>query len=145
MTVDFFQHDTCIGNELQRKVLEDAGFELNVYSILDINWKKHHLGLFFKGSPVETWFDYNAVSIKEKRFDPQTVSEQDALEYMLQDRFLIKRPLIHFNGEYCAGFESELVQRMLSHSKDVSAEVIRNGGLCANFKSWKQYRDDKNV
>lgn len=143
MVVDFFQHDNCIGNEIQRKVLEDCGFNLNVYSILDIKWKPNHLYLFFKNDPVYTWFDYSAPTLEKELFDPYKVTSQEALEFMVADRKLIKRPLIHFNGEYCNGFETELVKQMLELKKVISPDVIKNGNLCANFKSWKAYKREK--
>jgi nitrogenase-associated protein len=138
MTVDFFQHNDCIGNEIQKKVLNDAGFELNIFSIFDINWRAEHLYLFFKNDPVYTWFNYSAPSLENKLFDPKCIEAKDAIEFMLKDKILIKRPLIHFNGEYCAGFETELVKRMFDFSKKVSSDIIRKGGFCANYKSWKQ-------
>lgn len=142
MTVDFFQHNDCLGNELQRKVLSDAGFSLNIYSIFDIRWKAEHLYLFFKDTPVYTWFDYGADSIKSNFFDPKTVSPEEALQFMLQDMKLIKRPLIHFNGEYCAGFDTELVKRLLAFTKTISPDVIKNGGLCANYKNWRSIEEE---
>lgn len=143
MTVDFFQHDGCIGNEIQRKVLEDCGFSLNVYSILEIPWVPAHLHLFFSDDPVHTWFDYSAPSIEKKLFDPFSLSIEDALSFMVADRHLIKRPLIHFNGEYCAGFDTPLVKRMIALTKKLSPDVVKNGGLCANYKSWKSFKEQQ--
>lgn len=138
MTLEFFQHNNCLGNEIQRKVLTEAGFTLNVFSIFDINWKAEHLYLFFKDDPVYTWFDYSAKSLENKLFNPKTIAPLDAIDYMLKDNALIKRPLIHFNGEYCAGFETQLVKRLVKLSKKVSSDMLQKGSLCANYKSWKQ-------
>jgi len=140
MIVDFFEHEDCIGNEIQRKVLADLGYTVNRYSLLDMNWNTKHLFLFFKNDPVYTWFDYSAPSIENKLFDPTTISDTDALDFMVKDKRLIKRPLIHFNGEYCAGFETPLVEKLIDFGKGNNKLEYKNANLCANYKSWKQFR-----
>lgn len=142
MIIDFFEHDNCIGNEIQRKVLHDLGYTINRYSILDINWNPKHLHLFFKNEPVCTWFDYSAPSIEKKLFDPETINENEALEFMVKDKRLIKRPLIHFNGEYCSGFETPLVEKLIKFRKRNFEINFTNTNLCANYKSWKQYKSE---
>jgi len=101
-------------------VLEDCGFSLNVYSIFEISWIVSHRIFFFDGDPVHTWFDYSAPSI-----DRSVVSSRDALAYMVADPLLIKCPLIHFNGEYCASFEMDLVKRMITLAKKLSPGVVK--------------------
>lgn len=64
--------------------------------------------------PVAEWFNYTAPSIKNGRVDPSALSEVQALESMLVDRLLIRRPLMQIGTARFCGFDPEQLEKCIT-------------------------------
>jgi nitrogenase-associated protein len=117
--IDFYEKPGCINNTKQRKMLEMYGHEVEVISLLTHSWTETSLRAFFGNMPVVEWFNPAAPRIKKGEVIPHAMSEQSALEAMIHDPLLIRRPLIEVGEIKIAGFDNELVSTLLQHH-DVS-------------------------
>lgn len=123
MVVDFYEKPGCINNTKQKKILTEKGHTLNVFSIFDETWTTERLKPFFEGKPIKEWFNYTAPRIKKGEVDPSVWTEDVAIQEMIRDNFLIKRPLIFCNGVSVSGFENDLVSALLEGA-DVSGMIV---------------------
>jgi nitrogenase-associated protein len=100
----FFGKPGCINNEKQKTWLTDAGHSVEDISILSHPWTKETLRPFFGEMPVSEWFNPTAPAITRGGFNPDTCTEDQALNAMISDKLLIKRPLMEIEGEKIVGF-----------------------------------------
>lgn len=110
--VIFYEKTGCKGNARQKSMLESAGYTLEVLSILDTDWDQDELRTYFGNRPVADWFNWKAPAVKRGDVDPASFSAEDALEIMLREPILIRRPLIDLDGQRACGFD-DAVQAML--------------------------------
>ncbi len=110
--VIFYEKTGCKGNARQKSMLESAGYTLEVLSILDTDWDQDELRTYFGNRPVAEWFNWKAPAVKRGDVDPASFSAEDALEIMLREPILIRRPLIDLDGQRACGFD-DAVQEML--------------------------------
>ncbi len=111
ITVHFYEKPGCINNTRQKKRLTDAGCLLVIYDILQQPWAKDKARLrsFFADLPVAQWFNYSAPAIKNGDLIPERLSEAEAIERMVADPLLIRRPLLEVNGQRRAGFDPQQI------------------------------------
>lgn len=119
MEVHFFEKPGCINNTIQKKLLEEKGHVVISYNILQTDWSAEELLKYFKGIPLEKCLNGSAPRIKSGDFKPKGLSEEAILKAMLNDRYLIKRPLLKVNNAFGCGFDSILAQKLL-RGDDVS-------------------------
>lgn len=91
----------------------EKGYTLQVYDIFSTHWTDSMLLEFLGDKPVCEWFNYTAPRIKNGEINPHVLSRDEAIAEMIADNFLIKRPLIEANGEFCSGFDNPLVEKLL--------------------------------
>jgi len=115
MKIDFYQKKGCINNTKQIQLLEDKGHVLNIINIFDAHFTPSDLRKFFGNKPVMEWFNPTAPRIKNGEVVPEQLSENQAIDEMIADRFLIKRPLITLEDEHCSGFDNDLVTKLLDN------------------------------
>jgi nitrogenase-associated protein len=108
-TVTFYEKPGCINNTRQKKLLAVAGHQVVALNILTEPWQKDRLRTFFGELAVRDWFNYSAPTLKYGETDPDTLSEQDALELMLKNPLLIRRPLMQVGDNFMAGFDQQAV------------------------------------
>jgi len=104
--VVFYEKPGCSNNTRQKKLLKAAGHELDARSLLTTAWTVETLRPFFQGLEVAEWFNRSAPAVKSGEVTPPALDEEAALELMLQDPLLIRRPLMLIDGEYYAGFDT---------------------------------------
>lgn len=122
----FYEKPGCRGNARQKAMLEANGYTLDVKSILDEPWERDILRSFFGARPVAEWFNDKAPAIKQGEVDPAAFDAEGALDIMLREPILIRRPLIELNGKRACGFDDE-VQAMLDIvERSQSMEVCQN-------------------
>lgn len=122
MEVHFYEKPGCINNTKQKKLLDLNGHTVFAHSLLDTPWTKEKLRAFFGNLPVNNWFNPAAPRIKSGEVNPTDFDENSALEAMLKDPLLIRRPLIEAEGEKVCGFENPLVERLINKA-DVSGMI----------------------
>jgi nitrogenase-associated protein len=108
----FYEKPGCKGNARQKVILESNGYTFEVKSILDEPWERDQLRSFFGDRPVPEWFNWKAPAVKQGQIDPTSFNADDALDTMLREPILIRRPLIEFNNQRMCGFDDP-VQAML--------------------------------
>lgn len=141
-TVLFFEKPGCATNARQKKALSDAGHQLQARSILSEPWNPARLRAFFGEEPVNDWFNRAAPRIKSGEILPDTLQPEQALDLMVEDPLLIRRPLVEALGRKCAGFQREPVLSLLAHVSTEGGETdpegcsrTTTGGTCPPPKS----------
>jgi hypothetical protein len=112
-TVTFFQKPGCKTNTRQRQMLEAAGHTVIARNLLTEPWTDERLRGFFGDQPVSAWFNPAAPRVKSGEIDPTTADAATALDLLLQEPLLIRRPLIEWDGRRFAGFDHAPVTSLL--------------------------------
>ncbi|MAK91188.1 MAG: hypothetical protein CMI13_08150 [Oleibacter sp.] len=130
----FYEKPGCINNTKQKRILRNCGVELEAHSLLTEQWQKEELRRFFHGHPVAEWFNPSAPAVKEKRIRPAECSADEALDAMLKDPLLIRRPLMKMGDWYSVGFEWERLQQALDIQPQAAEQVAVPQGIeaCAH-------------
>ncbi|MGK7930619.1 MAG: ArsC/Spx/MgsR family protein [Microcystaceae cyanobacterium] len=118
--VTFYEKPGCINNTKQKKLLLMAGHQLEVYNLLTTPWTLKTLRPFFGSRPVHEWFNRTAPRVKSGEIDPLQLDEETALQLMIEDPILIRRPLIKVDEEYRQGFDSESIDQWIGLSPSTS-------------------------
>ncbi len=112
-TITFYEKPGCANNTRQKKLLMAAAHHVIAKSILIEAWTEQSLRPFFGSLPVKDWFNYSAPNIKYGEIDPNAQSEDQALALMLNNPLLIRRPLMHIDDVFIAGFDQELLDHWI--------------------------------
>lgn len=114
-TVVFYEKPGCATNARQKLMLSRAGHEVAARSLLSEPWTGERLRAFFADTPVSAWFNPASPRVKSGEIKPDSVGAVAAIDLMLEDPLLIRRPLIEAEGQRCAGFDREPVPSLLGH------------------------------
>lgn len=119
-SVHFYEKPGCLNNAKQKQVLSAAGHLLIVHDLLNEPWAKDRARLrsFFGVLPVCEWFNRSAPAIKNGHIKPETLNERQAIELMINDPLLIRRPLLEVDGRRQAGFDPQTIEAWLGLSAD---------------------------
>jgi nitrogenase-associated protein len=112
-TVVFYEKPGCASNARQKAVLAASGHTVLARSLLTEKWTAQRLRAFFGALPVAEWFNLSAPRIKSGEVRSDALDEAAALELMLADPLLIRRPLMDVDGQCRAGFDPEAVDRWI--------------------------------
>ncbi|EAZ92883.1 ArsC/Spx/MgsR family protein [Crocosphaera chwakensis] len=107
--VTFYEKPGCKNNTKQKNLLIAAGHTLEAKSLLTESWTAEKLRPFFGDLSVSLWFNKSAPRIKSGEVLPDNLSEEKALELMIADPLLIRRPLIQVEAVYRVGFDPEII------------------------------------
>ncbi len=122
-TIQFWEKPGCSGNARQKALLAASGHTVIARSLLAEPWTAERLRAFFGARPVAEWFNRAAPRVKSGDVRPESLDERAALALMLEDRLLIRRPLIQV-GERCeVGFDMALVDDWIGLSP-ANGEVV---------------------
>jgi nitrogenase-associated protein len=124
-TVIFYEKPGCGTNARQKLALAKAGHDLDVRNLLTAPFTAQQLRAFFGDLPIPSWFNPTAPAVKAGAVDPEAVDSNAALEMMLANPILIRRPLLETNGKRCAGFD--LARLGLALDGDLPDTCIRPG------------------
>ncbi len=111
--VVFYEKPGCINNTRQKKLLLDAGHDVDCRDLLAEAWQAETLRPFFDHMSVTMWFNTTAPDIQSGRIDPSRLSEDRALKLMIENPILIRRPLMRVGNEYRVGFDTVLVDEWI--------------------------------
>ena len=128
MMVDivFYEKPGCINNTRQKKLLLEAGHQLEVRDLLKEQWTRGALREFFGDMPVDKWFNSSAPDIKSGKIEPAENDEESALELMIANPILICRPLMRVADKCWVGFDSELVDKWIGLNKVTDKEDLES-------------------
>ena len=119
MIIKFYEKPGCINNTRQKLLLQSCGHKVIAFSLLTEAWTAETLKPFFTGMPVAEWFNRAAPRIKSGEVNPDCFDENNAIQAMLADPLLIRRPLMIVENAFICGFDKEIV-RSLIQQHDVS-------------------------
>lgn len=107
-----------MNNTRQKALLAEAGHLLIVYNLLQQPWveQQDKLFSFFGNTPVNDWFNRSAPAIKNGGVIPERLNEKQALELMVNDPLLIRRPLLEIEGKRFIGFDTAVLSPWLNAS-----------------------------
>lgn len=112
-TIVFYEKPGCINNSKQKKLLLAAGHQVECRDLLTEHWSREALMDYFDHMSVTMWFNSSAPEIKSGKIDPSGLSEDEALELMIQNPILIRRPLMRVGDECRVGFDIKLVDQWI--------------------------------
>lgn len=121
MNITFYEKPGCINNTKQKKLLEEHGHTVEALSLLTAPWTSESLRPYFGNRPLDKWFNMTAPSIKSGEVDPATFTEETAIEAMLKEPLLIRRPLLILDDHRVCGFDHPKVQALI---KDVDVSSL---------------------
>ncbi|WP_029006796.1 ArsC/Spx/MgsR family protein [Azospirillum halopraeferens] len=107
--VTFYGLADCPANAKQIRQLAAAGHTVAVRDLAAESWTRETLRPWFGDRPVEEWFNRRAPAVKSGAVDPAALDEAAALDAMIADPTLIRRPLIGAGGRREAGFDPNLL------------------------------------
>lgn len=113
MSIIFYEKHGCQNNRKQKQLLQSHGVPLEVKNIFEQDWTVERLKPFFIDKPVHLWFNPAAPRIKNGEVMPHRFNAETALIAMINDPFLIRRPLIQYQHFYISGFDWTLLCQLL--------------------------------
>jgi nitrogenase-associated protein len=122
-TVVFYEKPGCFNNKRQKDILAAAGHQVIAKNLLSETWHAECLRAFFGALPVRNWFNYNAPSIKMGQIKPDKLDEQRALDLMVDNPLLIRRPLMQVGDERRVGFDQHLVDEWIGLNTNTETDL----------------------
>jgi nitrogenase-associated protein len=109
-TVVFYEKPGCSSNTRQKVWLAASGHTVLAKNLLIEKWSVERLRPFFGDLPVAQWFNPSAPSIKSGEVKPDALDAETALDMMVAEPLLIRRPLMEVDGVFRAGFDADAVR-----------------------------------
>lgn len=119
----FYEKTGCSGNAKQKELLKSHNISFSVKSLLDTSWTKETLSEFFKGLEIKDIFNPFAPQIRDKEIDISKLSKDEAINLMIKNPILIKRPLLDINGVKICGFDIEKINELLNVNIDTNKKL----------------------
>lgn len=118
----FYEKPGCINNTRQKRQLLEAGHQVIARNLLTASWTEKKLRPYFGNEPVNAWFNPSAPEIKQGVINPSQVNEQQAIDLMLENFILIRRPLMQISDIRVAGFDQQKIDQWIG-LKQIHAET----------------------
>jgi nitrogenase-associated protein len=112
-TVNFYENPRCINNTRQKSLLQASGHRVIAYNLLVEPWTPERLDPFFAGLPVAQWFNTTAPAITTGLVVPDQLDAETALDLMVLDPGLIRRPLLQVGDQRQVGFDPDMINRWI--------------------------------
>jgi nitrogenase-associated protein len=122
-TVVFYEKPGCVSNQRQKAMLLAAGHQVIAKNLLSEAWRAERLRAFFGSLPVQNWFNYSAPAIKIGQIRPEILDEERALDLMLENPLLIRRPLLQVGEEKRVGFDPLILDEWISLTEQTAADL----------------------
>ena len=116
-TVTFFIKPNCVNHRKQRDRILQDGHTVVVKDLLQYHWTVEELRSFLANRPKGQWFNPASPAVLSGRIDPKLLSEDEALQAMLKDHSLIRRPLIDVQGHRFCGFDWSKIHSLLEEEE----------------------------
>lgn len=123
-TLIFYEKPGCATNSRQKLLLKNAGVEFETRSLLAEKWTTEKLRPFFQGLPVEQWFNRAAPRVKKGEVRPERVTAEQALELMVADPLLIRRPLLTSGHWFSVGFDWDALAQQLNLETETQKKAL---------------------
>jgi nitrogenase-associated protein len=126
----FFEKPGCINGEKQKAILRAAGHILHCEDIISFPWNQEKLLEFVDGKDPVEMMNHTASAVKKGELVPEHLSFSEAVDMMVADPILIKRPLVEVNGLKIQGFMDGRLSPYLGDWNGVDDVVT-----CPNLKT----------
>lgn len=134
-TIVFFEKTGCINNTKQKKILDLAGHYVQAVNLLKHPWTEKELLSFFDSLDVKDWFNKNAPAVANGEINPASFDRKSALEALLSNPVLIRRPLMIIGEQRVVGFDPEKLDRLIGIKEVTNMEaqtlLAQNLSVCA--------------
>lgn len=111
--VVFYEKPFCAANAKQKQILRASGCTVIERNLLEHGLEKDDLRVFMGERAVSEWFNPAAPAIKNGEIFPETLDEGSAMELLMSNPILIRRPLMVIGSEKLCGFDAEKVSEVL--------------------------------
>jgi len=126
-TIRFFEKPHCTGNARQKAILLSSGHRLITENLLEFPFDREELRSFFGALPVAQWFNPLAPRVKSGEVEIHRMDEEQALDAMLADPLLIRRPLMEIGSVRLVGFNIDELERIGVNCKASPRLNLLNG------------------
>ncbi len=126
-SVIFYEKPGCVTNRKQKAILQEAGLSLQVKNLLNHPWQRQELASYFQDLPVDDWFNPSAPDVKNGQLQVHGLDSETALDLLINDPLLIRRPLLDVDGVRMAGFSPlkiETVAKVALQQTDVTQQAL---------------------
>lgn len=111
--VVFYEKPFCTANAKQKQILRASGCTLIERNLLEHGLDQETLRSFMGDQAVSQWFNPAAPAIKNGEIFPETLDEESAMELLMGNPILIRRPLMVIGTEKLCGFDTDKVSEVL--------------------------------
>jgi len=111
--VVFYEKPFCAANAKQKQILRESGCTLIERNLLEHGLDGDTLRSFMGDKKVADWFNPAAPAIKNGEISPETLDEVSAMELLMSNPILIRRPLMVIGNEKLCGFDADKVSKVL--------------------------------
>lgn len=111
--VIFYEKPFCAANAKQKRILRDSGCSLIERNLLEHGLDRDTLRSFMGNKIVSEWFNPAAPAIKNGHLLPDSLNQAEAMELLMSDPILIRRPLMIIGTEKLCGFDAQKVSEVL--------------------------------
>jgi nitrogenase-associated protein len=127
--ITFYTKLGCLAAGKQLRLLRESGHRIDVQDLLTQPWRASELAKYFSGLPVAERFNMNAPRVKSGEINPAALDADAALELMLEDPLLIRRPLMVVGNRRVCGFDPGLLQDWIGLSPAGNLATANNRNL----------------
>ena len=121
--VVFYEKPFCAANAKQKQILRASGCTLIERNLLDHGLDAEGLRSFMGDKSVADWFNPAAPAIKNGEVTPSELDEIKAMELLMSDPILIRRPLMIIGSEKLCGFDAVKVAEILERTVEAMPKI----------------------
>lgn len=112
-TVIFYEKPGCINNSKQKKLLREAGHEVDARNLLTESWSKESLIPYLDRAACENWINRSHPDLKSGALKLRITQPDAIIDALCNDPLLIRRPLMQIADNYYQGFDAEMLNRVI--------------------------------
>lgn len=121
--VVFYEKPFCSANAKQKQILRQSGCTLIERNLLEHGLDTESLRSFMGDKKVADWFNPAAPAIKNGEIFPETLDETSAIELLMSNPILIRRPLMVIGAEKLCGFDEKKVSEILDRYVEAMPKI----------------------
>lgn len=121
--VVFYEKPYCAANAKQKQILRSSGCTLIERNLLEHGLERDDLRAFMGDKKVADWFNPAAPAIKNGEIFPEILDESSAMELLMANPILIRRPLMVIGSEKLCGFDEQKVSEILERTVEPMPKI----------------------
>lgn len=121
--VVFYEKPFCAANAKQKQILRSSGCTIIERNLLEHGLDEESLRSFMGDKKVADWFNPAAPAIKNGEIVPETLEEASAMELLMSNPILIRRPLMIIGSEKLCGFDEKKVSELLDRYVEAMPKI----------------------